>query len=150
MILQPDDIRKYFYFFPADVRDEIFFSDKYNYLTLSRPINVTITQEQFDEAVKKWTLYNVKLPECTKLNNEGIACEKAGKIDEAISIYEQNVGEDKYPATHAYDRLLVIYRRNKDYTNEKRIAELAAKIFGGQPKYAERLAKINEILSTTK
>ena len=150
MLLQPDDIRKYIHYFPSNVSESIFFSSKYDYKTLAHPVEVKITQAQYDKAVASWNLYNVLLPKCTELNNAGTEREKAGKIDEAIAFYEQNVGEDKYPATHAYDRLLVIYRQNKDYVNERRIASLAAKIFGGQPKYAERLAKIEELISKTK
>ena len=147
MLLSPDDIRKYLHYFPSKVSDSIFFSDKYDIRTLDKPIEVAISKTQYDEAVKKWNLYNVALPECTRLNNKGIEYEKAGDIENAVAAYEQNIGIDKYPATHAYDRLLVLYDRAKDYNNERRVAALATRVFGGQPKYAERLAKIDELIA---
>jgi hypothetical protein len=55
-----------------------------------------------------------------KLNNEGIAFEKQGKIDEAIKVYEENL-KLGYQASHAFDRLSNQYRKRKDSENEKRV-----------------------------
>ena len=81
-----------------------------------------------------------------ELNNKGIALEKENKIDEAITIYEENV-KLKYPASHSYDRLMILYRKKQDIQNEKRIIELAIQIFSGKnatlvSKYEQRLKKL--------
>ena len=54
--------------------------------------------------------------------------EKTGDIDGAIALYEENIS-DTYPATHSYDRLMVLYRRRKDYYNELRVIESAIEKF---------------------
>lgn len=61
-------------------------------------------------------------------NNEGIAYEKAGQEDEAIAIYENNIA-DGYPAIHAFDRLMKIYRHRKKYRDECRVIRRAIEIF---------------------
>ena len=82
---------------------------------------------------------------CAKLNNEGIALEKEGNIEEAIKVYEQNLSTPFY-ATHSYERLMILYRKKKDYLNERRVAELAVQRFPKEKKYKERLMKINAII----
>ena len=77
-----------------------------------------------------------------EINNKGIALEKDGKIDGAIQAYEENI-KIGYPARHSYDRLLILYRKNKDTVNEKRIIELAIEKFPKEDKYKERLSKIS-------
>ena len=81
---------------------------------------------------------------CAALNNEGIELEKKGKEEEAIKVYERNISL-RMPATHSYDRLLVIYRKRKDYDNELRVAKLASAISPGDTKYQKR---INSIMPT--
>ncbi len=90
--------------------------------------------------------YNVLLPKCVNNNNLGISYEKQGDIESAIEVYEKNVLPDSYPAQHAYDRLLVLYRKQKDYENEKRICKLAISIFKTEKKYKDRLEKINKLI----
>lgn len=69
------------------------------------------------------------LTACASLNNRGIELEKAGLIDEAIKVYEDNIKGDCYPATHSFERLMVLYRRRKDYSNEIRVIEKAVSVF---------------------
>lgn len=76
-----------------------------------------------------WDDYS--LHDCAALNNIGIAKEKAGDIDGAIKVYEDNVAHE-YAATHSYDRLMVIYRKRKDYCNEIRIINKAIKVFSAE------------------
>lgn len=76
-----------------------------------------------------WNDYS--LQNCASLNNIGIAKEKAGDIDGAIRIYEENVAQE-YPATHSYDRLMILYRKRKDYDNEIRIISKAINVFSAE------------------
>ncbi|WP_092113501.1 hypothetical protein [Prevotella sp. KH2C16] len=87
-----------------------------------------------------------KLYKCVELNNKGIKLEKQGKISEAISVYEDNIKGDCYPARHSFDRLLVLYRKAKDYESEKRVAIKAISLFP-ETKYKERLKKIELLIS---
>lgn len=66
---------------------------------------------------------------CVASNNRGIELEKSGHIDEAISVYEANIVGDCYPACHSFDRLMVLYRKRKNYTNEIRVIAKAIEIF---------------------
>lgn len=54
--------------------------------------------------------------------------EKEGMIDEAIAVYEKSI-LSKIPATVPYDRLMILYRKKKDYDNEIRIIKEAISVF---------------------
>lgn len=115
---------------------------------------VNVPEKSLIQWRKKWDDYNYKfnvlLPKCVELNNKGIECEKQGYIEEAISVYEQNILPESYPAQHAYDRLLVLYRKQKDYRNELRVCKLAIHAFKSIQKYKDRLRKIKELISKQK
>lgn len=81
------------------------------------------------------------ITETARLNNEGIALENEGRIDEAIRVYEENITLG-YPARHSYDRLLVLYHKCNRTDDEKRIAILACEMFPNENKYAKRLQVI--------
>jgi len=74
------------------------------------------------------------------LNNKGIQLEKKGRIEEAIYTYEENI-KSQHPATHAYERLMILYRKKKDFVNEARVIELAIKVFSEANNKAARQAK---------
>lgn len=76
------------------------------------------------------------------LNNKGIELEKNGDIESAIITYEENV-KLGYPARHQYDRLIILYHKNKDYENEKRILNKAIELFPDETTYKKKLAKLN-------
>ena len=61
-------------------------------------------------------------------NLNGIELEKNGKVDEAVKLYEKNVSMG-FEGNHPYDRLAIIYRKNKDYDNEIRVLEKAIAVF---------------------
>lgn len=61
-------------------------------------------------------------------NLQGKEFEKSGDIQSAITLYEENIAT-LYPALHAYERLMIIYHRLKDYENEKRVIETAIQVF---------------------
>lgn len=78
-------------------------------------------------------------------NDKRIKLEKQGYIAKAIAIYEENIKGDCYLAIHPFNRLLVLYRKAKDYENEKRVAEKAISLFSDN-KYKVRLQKINLLM----
>jgi hypothetical protein len=69
-----------------------------------------------------------RLNNTARLNNEGIALEKAGEIDQAISVYESNI-KTGYPSTHSYERLMILYHIKKDQGNEIRVINYAIEVF---------------------
>jgi tetratricopeptide (TPR) repeat protein len=87
-----------------------------------------------------------KLNECVEKNNIGIALEKQGKIDEAIGIYEENIFGNPYPATHSFDRLMILYRKQKRFKDEIRVIKKAIHAFPNIDKYKERLQKAEVLL----
>lgn len=65
------------------------------------------------------------------LNGKGIAAEKAGNTEEAVAIYEAVIALG-YPATHAYTRLMVLYRRNRKPEEEVRVITKAISVFAAE------------------
>lgn len=57
-------------------------------------------------------------------NLEGADLEKAGKIDEAIALYEKNVKEG-FDGSYPYTRLVIIYKKRKLFDDEARIIKKA-------------------------
>lgn len=92
---------------------------------------IEIPIADFEEAKDKYT--KMRLWErdaaitCCR-NNDGIAFEKGGGIEEAIKVYEENI-ELGFPAMHSYTRLMIIYRRLKDYDNEQRVIRRAIEVY---------------------
>lgn len=112
---------------------------------------INVSEKSLASWRKKYEVYNHKfnilLPRCVEYNNLGISYEKQGSIKAAIDVYEKNILPDSYPEHHAYDRLLVIYRRQKDYTNEERVCKLAISTFPKEMKYKERLKKVEQLIN---
>lgn len=81
------------------------------------------------------------LSETARLNNEGIALESEGRIDDAIATYEANV-KLGYPARHSYDRLIILYHKQKDKENEERILRTAVDVFPNDANYKKKLDKL--------
>ncbi len=61
-------------------------------------------------------------------NLKGKDLEKSGDIEGAIALYEQNIAEG-FEGNHPYDRLAVIYRKRKEYSEEIRVLERAIFVF---------------------
>ena len=99
--------------------------------------------KKLDILLQKKKEQEKRLFKTAALNNKGIAFEKSGNIDKAIKCYEENllIG---YPARHSFDRLMIIYRKLKDYDNELRVIEKAIQIVKEQ-KYTDRLNKLQNI-----
>lgn len=72
--------------------------------------------------------------------------EEAGNIDEAISTYQKVISADPYNED-AYERLMIIYRKRKDYKKELGIIDKGLRSFEKlyQPKATDRLKKVAEI-----
>lgn len=134
-------------YYGAFVPTKVFFAkpDRYGYIQL-READFLPFKKKFDAYQEKMR----KLSMCTELNNKGIELEKAGEIEAAIAVYELNISDKCYPATHAFNRLLVLYRKSKNYKAEKKVCQKALRLFGKieseNKKYSERLDKINKLL----
>ena len=68
--------------------------------------------------------------------------ENAGRLDEAIQLYETNV-TDGFQGVHPYERLRAIYTERQDYENAIRICEMAiANRAPLDPAYLARLRQL--------
>jgi len=70
------------------------------------------------------------------LLNKAKQLEKQGEMEEAASVYEKIIRKDPFDE-NAYNRLMIIHRKNKEYKKEKAILDAAIKAF--QQLYAESL-----------
>lgn len=68
------------------------------------------------------------LEECSRLIGLGINMEKERMIDEAINVYEKAI-IPQLPVKHPYERLVILYRKRKDYVNEIRVIKIAISVF---------------------
>lgn len=68
------------------------------------------------------------MAKCCDTNNRGIAFEKGGRVEDAIKEYEDNILL-RQPGLHAYKRLMILYRKRKDYENELRVIKTAIDVF---------------------
>ena len=73
-------------------------------------------------------------------NLKGKELEKQDKIEEAIALYELNVN-DEVDTPFPYDRLAVIYRKQKRFDNEVKVLEKAVKMFPKNEKFKIQLEK---------
>jgi tetratricopeptide (TPR) repeat protein len=126
--------------------------DKFEDYTLG----VTKTLQYSDEEVADLNLklnilndFNEKLYRTAARNNKGIALEKDGNIESAMKIYEENI-KDGYPAIHSFQRLMIIYRKLKRYSDEVRVIEVGMSILSKKNpelslEWSERLIKVNKL-----
>lgn len=131
---------------PEDVREELkqhTLNDRC-YIYLEKNIQKSIESNR-----QKRNEENILLARTASLNSRGIALEKAGKIEDAISVYEENIALG-YKAHHAYKRLMVLYRKSKDKKNEIRVIRRALEVFGEYPEYVERLRNISLLTAPSK
>lgn len=119
-----------------------YYVDRMTEALLEGKASIMIPDEDYEEAcaVRETVIREEqRLYDTARLNNEGIALEKEGRIEEAIKVYEQNI-QIGYPATHSYERLMMLYRKRKDYGDEIRVARLAIDVFSKcNEKKAERV-----------
>lgn len=119
-----------------------YYVDRMTEALLEGEDTIMIPEEDYEEAfaVREAVIREEqRLRRTAELNNKGIALEKEGRIEEAIKVYEQNI-QIGYPATHSYERLMILYRKRKDYGDEIRVARLAIDVFSKcNEKKAERV-----------
>lgn len=70
-------------------------------------------------------------------NLNGQRLENCDKIEDAIEEYEKNINEN-FEGNHPYDRLAILYRKNKDYENEIRVLKKGVKLFSELLKSSRR------------
>lgn len=70
------------------------------------------------------------------LLNKAKLLEKKGASEEATSVYEKIIRKDPFDE-YAYNRLMIIHRKNKEYKKEKAVLDTAIKAF--QQLYSESL-----------
>jgi tetratricopeptide (TPR) repeat protein len=63
----------------------------------------------------------------TARNLEGLEAEQAGRLDEAIVLYERNVREG-FPGDWPYGRLVAIYERRQAFDDARRVLERAIEV----------------------
>jgi tetratricopeptide (TPR) repeat protein len=98
-------------------------------LGISKSLNYSDKEiVNLDMKLEERNKFTEKLYKTASRNNEGIALEKKGDLDAAIKIYEENI-EDGYPATHSFERLMIIYKKLKRFNDEIRIIELGISTF---------------------
>ena len=114
--------------------------------------SVPISRKQYTELPIKLQKYKDKmyrLNRCAELNSIGMQYEKCNNFNGAIEAYEQNI-ELKYPATHAYKRLMILYRKQGDLENELRVIKAACKVFPKSDEYKNRRIKVQELIKKSK
>lgn len=126
-----------------------------NSLSLKGFNNVVLSKTKWNyarEQVEQMIAYERNLQKVASNNLSGKELEKSSDIQGAIALYEENVAT-LYPAIHAYERLMVLYHRLKDYDNEKRVIEIAIQVFeadnvnNANIRIEQHPEKKNEILS---
>jgi tetratricopeptide (TPR) repeat protein len=119
--------------------------------------SITIPKDDYEEAleiIKEGKRKEELLMRTSKLNSRGAALEKEGRIDEAIQVYEKNI-EGEYPACNSYDRLMILYRKRKQYEDEIRVINKAINVFSDAKhfdivdKYISRLDRAMELYKRT-
>lgn len=105
-------------------KDEGELEYRLNHLEKSRFETLKQKQEKEFKEIAQQEVLN----ENSKLIKLGIDLEKEGMINEAIAVYEKAI-IPQLPATHPYDRLMILYRKKKDYDNEIRIIKIAISVF---------------------
>lgn len=105
-------------------KDEGELEYRLNHLEKSRFETLKQKQEKEFKEIAQQEVLN----ENSRLIKLGIDLEKEGMINEAIAVYEKAI-IPQLPATHPYDRLMILYRKKKDYDNEIRIVKIAISVF---------------------
>src|SRR6185369_2249690 len=61
-------------------------------------------------------------------NETAKEAEEAGDVNKAVRFYEQNIRED-YADRFAFERLMIIYRQQKEYKEELRVIKRGIEVF---------------------
>jgi tetratricopeptide (TPR) repeat protein len=68
------------------------------------------------------------LEEQTARNLAGLEAEQAGRLDEAIALYERNAAEG-FPGDWPYGRLVALYERRQAFADAERVLRRAIEVF---------------------
>lgn len=139
-------MRKYMPVLPPDLFAEL------NKLSLQGTCAqiTTSTIIELDKRLDERKAKDKALSDCVRLNNKGKEYEKAGKVALAIRSYEKNIAGDCYPATHSFYRLMILYRKQKEYAKELAVVEKALVVFDTvdlRSKYEKRKQKVLELMN---
>lgn len=120
--------RKQLSYYSNYLKDELYV----DYLMASSDSSlIKISEQQFEAILKEKNdseRLSRTLNETANNNNIGIAFEKQGDTYRAIEAYERNL-DIAYPALHSYERLMILYRKEKRYDDEIRVIEKAINDF---------------------
>ncbi|MEG1387795.1 MAG: hypothetical protein RSC72_11150 [Algoriella sp.] len=109
-------------------------------------IEITV-YNKIKEKTEKYIVKDNLLKETARLNNLGIGYEKNNNIDLAIETYLENI-KLGYPARHSYNRLIILYTKNKEFNKALEISVLAIKKFPKETKYKEKRDKLKLKIKT--
>jgi tetratricopeptide (TPR) repeat protein len=76
-------------------------------------------------------------------NLKGKELEKKGNLEDAILLYEENVKE-YFEGDYPYDRLVVIYHKQREFQKEREVLEKAIYVFE-KVVYAERTDRLPKL-----
>lgn len=76
-------------------------------------------------------------------NQIAMQYEKAGELENAIRYYEMSVAK-KFSGSYPYERLAILYRKRKQYSEEIRICDAAAKALAGTPASEGKIARFQD------
>jgi hypothetical protein len=93
--------------------------------------------KDFDTWVKENEEKRTEFSKMADNNINGIELEKSGDIEAAKKIYEETITAN-FVGNHPYDRLAIIYRKEKDFDNEIRVLNHAIKVFSDLSKSSPR------------
>lgn len=85
---------------------------------------IEIEYKEFSNSSKEIKASDKYLDVVIALNNKAKSLEKS-KPDEAISIYEKVINEYKFSGNYPYDRLIILYRKDKRYEDIIRVCDTA-------------------------
>lgn len=106
-------------------------------IDVSRPIDtdsyISNINKGIDRLQAQNKVWEKRYAQLIAYQEKGSQCEKQGKIDEAIKEYNNAIDygfsfTDDFGVNHFYhsiERLIILYRKRKDYDNELRIIDLA-------------------------
>jgi tetratricopeptide (TPR) repeat protein len=129
-----------------------------NQATLQGKSEIFVHRSILNDMERRLSKYNAqeeKLAKCADLNQKGISHEKEGLINLAINAYEKNI-EIACPGTHSYNRLMILYRKDKRYDDEIRVIKRTIEVFSSAngPRQDglinslnERLIKVERLMS---
>lgn len=133
----------------TQLQDKRLNGEKYAYLKNDVISSIEKAHQSYIEQKEQWR-------NSVQCNNTGIEQEKDGNIEDAIANYEMNV-KAKMVATHPYERLMIIYRKRKEYDKEIAVIKSAIEVFEKEnerrskyaiKEYPSKTKEINEALNT--